>query len=68
MKTKNIKFKVCLWELVNPSRDSGLENPETKKYEYSIFAENETSAKEKAKIKFYREAMGGVYDSDVYPE
>ena len=43
------KYEVTIWLVVNPSRDSELETPETKQVEFIVEAENEADAKRKAK-------------------
>lgn len=43
------KYEVTLWLIVNASRDSELETPETKIVEFIVEATSEAEAKRKAK-------------------
>ena len=43
------KYEVTLWLVVNASRDSDLETPETKQVDFIVKAENENEARAKAK-------------------
>jgi hypothetical protein len=55
-------YHVILTSLVDPVRDSDLENPETKDYRFDIEAENEAEAVDKAK----EIHSLSVWESDVY--